>query len=100
MSAGHRCSPWFLPQFRDGTGEDHQRRVLILHGAEDEVAPLTEVNKLISDLRAAKVGWELQLFSGAQHPFTNPSNASEERADREYKFAIERFFKEIFGRSS
>src|SRR2546426_4888811 len=67
MSAGHRCSPWFLPQFRDGTGEDHQRRVLILRGAEDEVAPLTEVNKLISDLRAAKVGWELQLFSGAQH---------------------------------
>ena len=30
-------------------------RVLILHGAEDEVAPLTEVHKLISDLRAAKV---------------------------------------------
>jgi len=73
---------------------------MILHGAEDEVAPLTEVNKLISDLRAAKVGWELQLFSGAQHAFTNPSNASEERADREYKFAIERFFKEIFPRSS
>ena len=75
-------------------------RVLILHCAEDEFAPLTEVNKLISDLRTAKVSWELQLFSGAQHAFTNPSNASEERANREYKFAIERFFKEIFGRSS
>jgi hypothetical protein len=45
------------------------------------------------------VNWELQLFSGAQHGFTNPSNASEERADREYKVTIERFFKEIFGRS-
>ena len=75
-------------------------RVFILHGAEDEVAPLTEVNKLISDLRGAKVSWELQLFSGAQHGFTNPSNASEERADREYKIAIERFFKEIFSRAS
>ncbi len=72
-------------------------RVLILHGAEDEVAPLTEVNKLVADLRAAKVPWELQVFSGAQHGFTNPANASEERADREYKVAIQRFFKEIFG---
>ena len=72
-------------------------RVLILHGAEDEVAPLDEVNKLLGDLRAAKVNWELQVFSGAQHGFTNPSNAAEERADREYKVAIQRFFKEIFG---
>jgi dienelactone hydrolase len=72
-------------------------RVLILHGAEDEVAPLTEVNKLVGDLRAAKVNWELQVFSGAQHGFTNPTNAAEERADREYKIAIQRFFKEIFG---
>ena len=72
-------------------------RVLILHGAEDEVAPLTEVNKLVADLRAAKVNWELEVYSGAQHGFTNPTNASEERADREYKVAIQRFFKEIFG---
>ena len=72
-------------------------RVLILHGAEDPVAPLEEVNKLVADLRAAKVNWELQLFSGTEHGFTNPGNASEERADREYKIAIQRFFREIFG---
>ena len=34
---------------------------------------------------------------GAQHGFTNPTNVAEERADREYKIAIQRFFKEIFG---
>jgi dienelactone hydrolase len=39
----------------------------------------------------------LELYSGAQHGFTNPSNPSEERADREYKVAMQRFFKEIFG---
>ncbi len=72
-------------------------RVLILHGAEDEVAPLPEVNKLVADLRAAKVNWQLDLYSGAQHGFTNPSNPAEERADREYKGAIQRFFREIFG---
>lgn len=72
--------------------------VLILHGAEDEVAPLDEVNKLIADLRAAKVPWELQLYSGSSHGFDNPSNPHEERADREYKLSIQRFFKEMFGR--
>jgi dienelactone hydrolase len=82
--------------FRDFTPEAAKNirgRVLILHGAEDPVAPLSEVNKLLGDLRAAKVNWELQLFSGAQHGFTNPTNPSEERADREYKVAIQRFFK-------
>ncbi len=74
-----------------------QGRVLILHGAEDETAPLEEVNKLIADLRAAEVDWQLELYSGATHGFTNPENPSEERADREYKAAIERFFVEIFG---
>ena len=72
--------------------------VLILHGAEDEVAPLEEVNKLVADLRAAKVPWELQLYSGSSHGFDNPSNPHEERADREYKQSIRRFFTEIFGR--
>jgi dienelactone hydrolase len=71
--------------------------VLILHGAEDEVAPLEEVNKLIADLRAAKVPWELQVYSGSSHGFTNPSNPQEEDADREYKRSIQRFFKDTFG---
>lgn len=83
--------------FQPEAAKSIKGRVLILHGAEDEVAPLTEVNKLVGDLRAAKVNWELQIFSGAQHGFTNPSNAAEERADREYKVAIQRFFREIFG---
>jgi dienelactone hydrolase len=72
-------------------------RVLILHGAEDPVAPLTEVSAVIEQLRAAKVGFELQVFSGTQHAFTNPQNAAEERADREYKVAVPRFLQEVFG---
>jgi len=83
--------------FQPEAAKNIKGRVLILHGAEDEVAPLTEVNRLVGDLRAAKVNWELQIFSGAQHGFTDPTNASEERADREYKVAIQRFFKEVFG---
>ncbi len=74
-------------------------RVLILHGAEDMVAPLDELNKLIGDLRGAKVPFQLEVYSGAQHGFTgpNPANESDARADREYKIAMARFLKEIFG---
>lgn len=82
--------------FTPAAARNIKGRVLILHGAEDEVAPLDEVNKLIADLRAAKVMWELQLYSGASHGFTNPSNPPEERADKEYKRSIQRFFTEIF----
>jgi dienelactone hydrolase len=70
-------------------------RVLILHGAEDPVAPMEQVNILISQLRAAKVNFELQLYSGAAHGFTHPQNPSEERADAEYKVAMTRFFKDV-----
>jgi dienelactone hydrolase len=74
-----------------------QGQVLILHGAEDQVAPLEVVNSLIADFRVAEVDWQLELYSGASHGFTAPQGAAEERADREYKAAIERFFAEIFG---
>ena len=83
--------------FQHDAAKNIKGRVLILHGAEDMVAPLEEVNKLVGDLRAAKVNWELRVFSGAQHGFTNPTNASEQRADAEYRVAIQRFFKDIFG---
>jgi dienelactone hydrolase len=88
--------------FRDFAPENAAKikgRVLILHGAEDQVAPLDEVNKLIGDLRAAKVNWQLEVYSGAQHGFTAPQNPSDERADREYKVAMARFLKEVFGQS-
>ena len=70
-------------------------RVLILHGAEDPVAPVEELNAVISQLRAAKVDFEVNLYSGTTHGFTKPQNPSEVRADEEYKGAMTRFFKDI-----
>jgi dienelactone hydrolase len=70
-------------------------RVLILHGAEDPVAPMEQVNILVSQLRAAKVNFELNLYSGSAHGFTRPQNPSEVRADEQYKVAMARFFKEV-----
>jgi dienelactone hydrolase len=71
--------------------------VLILHGAEDPVAPLSEVITLIDQLRAAKVHWELNLYSGTEHGFSTPKDSDEERADSESKVATAQFFKQVFG---
>lgn len=73
-------------------------RVLILHGMEDPVAPLEEVNALVTQLRGAKVSFEVNLYSGAAHAFTKPQNPSEVRADEEYKVAMARFLKDVLAR--
>ena len=87
--------------FRDFSPEAAKNikgRVLILHGTEDPVAPMEEVNTVISQLRAAKVDFEVNLDSGAAHGFTKPQNPSEVRADDEYKVAMTRFLKDLLGR--
>jgi dienelactone hydrolase len=70
-------------------------RVLILHGSEDPVAPMDELNAVISQLRAAKVDFEVNLYSGTTHGFTHPQNPSEVRADEQYKVAMTRFLKDL-----
>jgi dienelactone hydrolase len=70
-------------------------RVLILHGAEDPVAPMDELNAVISQLRTAKVDFEVNLYSGTTHGFTHPQNPSEVRADAQYKVAMARFLKDV-----
>jgi len=59
---------------------------------------MEEVNSLISQFRAAKVNFEVNLYSGTTHGFTRPQSPSEVRADDEYKAAMARFFKDILAR--
>lgn len=83
--------------FTPGAAKNINGRVLILHGAEDPVAPLKEVDLLVNELRAAKLDWQLALYSGTQHGFSTPKNPSEERANTESQAAAARFLKEVFG---
>jgi len=50
---------------------------------------------LRSQLRGAKIDFEVHLYSGAAHAFTKPQNPSEVRADVEYKVAMTRFLKDV-----
>ena len=83
--------------FTPGAARNIKGRVLILHGAEDPVAPLAEVTKLVDELRAAKVDWKLELYSGTEHGFSTPKNPAEERANRDSQGAMAAFFKEVLG---
>ena len=73
-------------------------RFLILHGAEDPVAPLEEVTKLIGDFRAAKLDWQMELYSGAGHGFTTPENKADEHANALSVASMTRFFADVLGK--
>ena len=81
--------------FAPDAAKNIKGRVLILHGAEDPVAPMDELNAVISQFRAAKVDFEVNLYSGTAHAFTKPQNPSEVRANDEYKVAMTRFLKDL-----
>jgi dienelactone hydrolase len=83
--------------FESEEARNIQGPVLILHGGEDRPAPLEEVLMFVDDLRAAEIVWQMELYSGAGHGFSEPGSPAEERAASEYRAAIERFFAEIFG---
>ncbi len=46
--------------------------VLVLHGAEDPHAPMTEVRAFEDEMRAVAADWQVVLYSGAVHSFTDP----------------------------
>src|SRR5262249_50106423 len=63
--------------FRDhaaGWAKNAKGMFLILHGAEDQAAPLGEVAKVLQELRDAKVPFEIDVYSGTGHGFSSPKN--------------------------
>ncbi|MET0659240.1 MAG: dienelactone hydrolase family protein [Steroidobacteraceae bacterium] len=47
-------------------------KVLICHGADDPVVSQDAVSDIMTELRAAKVDWQLVQYGGAVHSFSNP----------------------------
>jgi dienelactone hydrolase len=81
-----------------GWAKNAKGMYLILHGAEDKNYSLAKaVNSVIDELRAAKVHFELEVYSGTGHGFSRPKNKDEERANAESIATTARTLKEIFG---
>ncbi len=47
-------------------------KVLALHGHEDPMVPVEAVNGLEQELTAAGADWQIHVYGGAMHAFTNP----------------------------
>jgi dienelactone hydrolase len=79
-------------------------KVLICHGADDPFEPASDIAALQDEFRSAGVDWEMNIYSGALHGFTNPANkdgkmqgvAYNERADKRSWEAMKLFFAEVF----
>lgn len=52
-------------------------RVLVLHGAADRYEPPAEVAAFQKEMDDAKVDWQMNLYAGAVHGFTNPANGND-----------------------
>src|SRR5881396_1827681 len=86
--------------FRDrapGWAANAKGMFLILHGAEDPGFPLTTVNRLIEEMRSAKLPFQYEVYSGTGHGFSTPKNKAEERANAQSIGTTARTLKELFG---
>lgn len=44
--------------------------LLVLHGSDDPVAPMTQVAALADELNTAEVDYDMEIYGGARHAFT------------------------------
>lgn len=80
-------------------------RVLIAHGDADGFVPPERIGKFKKALSDAGVAWEMDIYGGARHSFTNPyadgynidGLAYHESADRNAWLRLIRFLEDIFG---
>lgn len=79
-------------------------QVLVLHGADDPLVPAEQVAAFQSEMRNAKVDWQMNSYGGAVHSFTNPQAgnapskgvAYNEKADKRSWEALKSFLARIF----
>ncbi len=79
-------------------------KVLVLHGGDDPHAPISEVVGLIEEMKKADVDWQVTLYGGAVHSFTDPGSGNDPSRGAAYdKQAATRswqdmlnFFNELF----
>ena len=85
-------------------GKNIRCKVLVCHGADDPFSPPEDVAAFENELRSGGVDWQLVLYGGAVHSFTQPGAghdnskgaAYNEKADKRSWEAMTQFFNEMF----
>jgi len=79
-------------------------KILIETGGADPMVPPDQVNAFEDEMRAAHANWQVNIYSDAQHAFTNPAADSHhipgiaynKQADERSWQSMKNFFLEIF----
>ena len=54
------------------SGKAITSKVLVLHGHDDPMVPVSQVNDFEAEMTAAGVDWQVHAYGGTLHSFTNP----------------------------
>lgn len=79
-------------------------KILVCHGADDPHVPMSQVEGFIDEMKRAGANYEINIYSGAVHAFTNPAAgnnpasgaAYNEQAATRAREAMKLFFNEVF----
>ena len=79
-------------------------KILVCHGGDDPHVPQEQVLAFQNEMREAKVDWQMNIYGGAVHAFTNPASGNDPsrgaaynaEADHRSWQAMKDFFNEIF----
>jgi len=85
-------------------GKNIKCKILVCHGADDPFIPVKDIDAFKSELNEAKVDWQMDIYSGAVHSFTQPMAGNDnsrgaaynEKADKRSWTAMNSFFGELF----
>jgi dienelactone hydrolase len=99
--------------FHGGLDTEHKAQkgqvkaqILVCHGADDTFDPPENVVNFQKEMTEAGVSWQVNIYSGAVHAFTNPDAdkagikgvAYNKVADQRSWEAMRQFFKEVLGK--
>ena len=93
----------------ENEGPDNiKAKILVCHGADDPMVPLAAVHAFVDEMKQVKANWQINMYSGAVHAFTNPAAdghhipgiAYNADADRRSWMALNDFFAELFHQPS
>lgn len=79
-------------------------KILVLHGHDDPMVPPEQVLEFEKEMTGAQVDWQVHVYGGTQHAFTNPQahDASlglvyNSLAEKRSWLAMTNLFNEVFG---
>lgn len=92
-----------LQQSKEVPAKNVKAKVLAFHGSDDPMVPTDDILKFEQEMTDANVDWQLHIFGGTMHAFTNPEandckmgTVYNPQAEKRSWLEAVRFFEEIF----